>query len=48
MYDWVTVLYKRNWHNIVNQLNFKKEKKRILPNPYDIVIKERESKRHRI
>ena len=20
MYDWVTLLYSRNWHNIVNQL----------------------------
>ena len=20
--DWVTLLYKRNWHNIVNQLQF--------------------------
>ena len=26
MYDWVTLLYSRNWHNIVNELyfNFKK------------------------
>ena len=22
MYDWVTMLYSRNWHNIVNQLYF--------------------------
>ena len=21
-YDWVTMLYSRNWHNIVNQLYF--------------------------
>ena len=34
MYDWVTLLYSRNWHNIVNQFyfnkkHFLKEKKRI-------------------
>ena len=23
MYDWVTLLYNRNWHNIINQLYFK-------------------------
>ena len=35
MYDWVTLLYSRNWHNTVNQLYFakkymckKKERKR--------------------
>jgi len=22
MYDWVTLLYNRNWHNTVNQLYF--------------------------
>ena len=29
VYNWVTLLYNRNWHNIVNQLyfNFKKVKK---------------------
>ena len=26
MYDWVILLYSRNWHNIVNQLYFKKKK----------------------
>ena len=26
MYDWVTLLYRRNWPNVVNQLYFKKEK----------------------
>ena len=26
MYDWVTLLYGRNWHNIVNQLYFNKKK----------------------
>ena len=28
MYDWVTMLYSRNWHDIVNQpyFNFKKIK----------------------
>ena len=25
MYDWVTMLYSRNWHNSVNQLYFKKK-----------------------
>ena len=25
MYHWVTLLYSRNWHNIVNQLYFKKK-----------------------
>ena len=24
MYDWVTLLYSRHWHNSVNQPNFKK------------------------
>jgi len=24
IYDWVTVLYSRNWHNTVNQLHFNK------------------------
>ena len=33
MYDWVTLLYSRNWHNMANQLYFntifnKKEKKK--------------------
>ena len=29
MYDWVTMLYSRNWHNAVNQLynNLKRKKK---------------------
>ena len=27
MYDWVTNMYRRNWHNIVNQLFFNKKKK---------------------
>ena len=26
MYDWVTVLYSRDWHNTVNQLPFNKNK----------------------
>ena len=26
MYDWVTLLYNRNWHNIVSQLYFLKKK----------------------
>ena len=25
MYDWVTLLYSRNWHNIVNQLCLNKK-----------------------
>ena len=25
VYDWVTLLYNRNWHNIVNQLYFNKK-----------------------
>ena len=24
MYDWVTLLYSRNWHNTLNQLYFNK------------------------
>ena len=28
MYDWVTLLYSRNWHNSINQLYFKKCKKK--------------------
>ena len=37
MYDWVTLLYSRNWYNIVNQLYFnkknqKKEKFPFTPN----------------
>ena len=27
MYNWVTLLYSRNWHNIVNQLYFNNNKK---------------------
>ena len=27
MCDGVTLLYSRNWHNIINQLYFKKQKK---------------------
>ena len=27
IYDWVTLLYSKNWHNIVNQLYFKNFKK---------------------
>ena len=26
MYAWVTLLYSRNWHNIVNQLYSRKKK----------------------
>ena len=26
MYNWVTFMYNRNWHNIVNQLYFNFEK----------------------
>ena len=26
MYNWVTLLYSRNWHNIVNQLDILKNK----------------------
>ena len=26
MYDWVTLLYGRDWHNIVNQLYFNLKK----------------------
>ena len=29
MYDWVTLLYNRNWHNIVNQLYLNKKYKNI-------------------
>ena len=25
MYDWVTLLYSRNWHNIGNELYFNKK-----------------------
>ena len=25
MFDWVILLYSRNWHNIVNQLSFNKK-----------------------
>ena len=25
MYDWVPLLYSRNWHNIVNQVYFNKK-----------------------
>ena len=36
MYNQVTSLYSRNWHNIVNQLyfNFKKLNKKYLKNKY--------------
>ena len=30
MYDWVTLLYRRNWHNTVNQLYFNKKRRRRL------------------
>ena len=30
MYDWVTFLYDRNWHNIGNQLYFNKNFKMIM------------------
>ena len=26
MYDWITLLYSRNWHDIVNQPYFNKNK----------------------
>ena len=29
MYDWVTLLYSRNWHNIVNQLYFHKKENTV-------------------
>ena len=29
VYDWVTLLYSRNWHNIVNQLYFNTKIKKI-------------------
>ena len=29
MYDWVTLLYSRNWHHIENQLYFNKKKIRM-------------------
>ena len=29
MYDWVTLLYSRNWENIVNQLEYKKNFKNL-------------------
>ena len=28
VYNWVTILYSRDWHNIVNQLYFNKKKKK--------------------
>ena len=36
MYNWVTLLYIRNWHGTVNQLNFnKKSKKGICEQEYE-------------
>ena len=35
MYEWVTLLYSRNWHNMVNQIYFNKE---IGKTPEDIVL----------
>ena len=32
MNDWVTLLYSRNWHNIVNKLYFNKIKEKKSPN----------------
>ena len=32
MYDWVTLLYRNNWHNIINQLYFNKKKFLIISN----------------
>ena len=37
MYDWVTLLYSRNWHNTVNQLYFKKILKTVLSSPSRLV-----------
>ena len=38
MYDWVTLLYSRNWYNIVNQLYFKYKKKENSRKSDDIFI----------
>ena len=32
MYDWVTLMYSRNWHNTVNQIYFNLKKKNELLN----------------
>ena len=32
MYDWVTLLYSKNWYNIVNQLYFNLKKKNKVVN----------------
>ena len=38
MYDWVTLLYSKNWHNTANQLYFnKKEKKKKEYRVLDII-----------
>lgn len=29
MHDWVTLLYSRSWHNIINQLYFNKKNSTI-------------------
>ena len=34
IYDWVNLLYNRNWHNIVNQLHFNSLKKEENSRPY--------------
>ena len=42
MYDWVTMLYSRNWNNIVNQpYQFKKmEKRKSLLDGDAVAVKE--------
>ena len=42
-YTWVTFLYSRDWHNIVNQVyfNLKKTKNRVVPKLLASVQKEK-------
>ena len=37
IYNWVTLLYSRNWHNIANQLYFNKNMLTNLPNNHNVV-----------
>ena len=39
MYDWVTLMYSSNWHNIVNQLCFNEKVKKVMDRYFKNYIK---------
>ena len=42
VYDWITFLYSRNWHKIVNQLYFNKKINKIIKNTIPLKKKKKE------